>query len=189
MQSSALCRSRRELSNAYLLQNLASIQLLTSLVKFARSPCRDPPGGRKRPRPAGFSDDWDAIQEQCRADGGSILTVSGIPRGLSKDRIGNFFRGLGAIGIGNFEGMGVQNRFQQGGVVPLSVRVAVPKDTDFEGEMAARSAELYSAGLDGKLYSAKKERTLAVIERDGQPVLQPAHELSLPAAADPVVHP
>ena len=44
MQRSALCRSRRELSNAYLLANLASIQLRTNLVKFARSPCTDPPG-------------------------------------------------------------------------------------------------------------------------------------------------
>ena len=42
MQSSALCRSRRELSN---LQNLASIQPRTSLVKFTCSPRTDPPGG------------------------------------------------------------------------------------------------------------------------------------------------
>ena len=33
-----MCRSRRELSNEYYLQNLASIQPRTSLVKFARSP-------------------------------------------------------------------------------------------------------------------------------------------------------
>ena len=44
MQRSALCRSRRELSNVYYLQNLASIQPLTSPFKFARSPRTDPPG-------------------------------------------------------------------------------------------------------------------------------------------------
>ena len=57
MQRSALCRSRRELSwsslNMYFsyvpsiifsLQNLASIQPRTSLVKFVRSPRTDPPG-------------------------------------------------------------------------------------------------------------------------------------------------
>ena len=44
MQRSALCRSWRELSNEYLLANLASIQPRTSLVKFARSPRTDPPG-------------------------------------------------------------------------------------------------------------------------------------------------
>ena len=37
MQRSALCRSRRELSNAYFLANLASIQPRTSPVKFVRS--------------------------------------------------------------------------------------------------------------------------------------------------------
>ena len=36
MQRSALCRSRRELSNAYFVANLASIQPRTSPVKFAR---------------------------------------------------------------------------------------------------------------------------------------------------------
>ena len=42
VQRSAFCRSRRELSNAYLfLQILASIQPRTSPVKFARSPCTD----------------------------------------------------------------------------------------------------------------------------------------------------
>ena len=37
MQRSALCRSRRELSNAYLLAKLASIQPRTSPLKFAAS--------------------------------------------------------------------------------------------------------------------------------------------------------
>ena len=37
VQKSALCRSRRELSNDYLLANLASIQPRTSPVKFAAS--------------------------------------------------------------------------------------------------------------------------------------------------------
>ena len=50
VQRSALCRSRRELSNeiaiptSIYLQNLASIQPRTSLVKFARCPRTDPPG-------------------------------------------------------------------------------------------------------------------------------------------------
>ena len=44
---------RRELSNAYfellvLLKKLASIQLITSPAKFARSPRTDPPSGRAR---------------------------------------------------------------------------------------------------------------------------------------------
>ena len=38
VQRSALCRSRRELSNEYLLANLASIQPRTSPVKFAKAP-------------------------------------------------------------------------------------------------------------------------------------------------------
>ena len=51
MQRSAFCRSRRELSNELIptsiyLQHLPSIQPRTSLVKFARSPCTDPPGLR-----------------------------------------------------------------------------------------------------------------------------------------------
>ena len=47
VQRSALCRSRRELSNEYFtiyLQNVASIQPRTSPEKFARSPRTDPPG-------------------------------------------------------------------------------------------------------------------------------------------------
>ena len=44
VQRSALCRSRREFSHEYFLQNLASTQPRTSLVKLARSPCTDPPG-------------------------------------------------------------------------------------------------------------------------------------------------
>ena len=59
MQRSALCRSRRKLSNETLiptsiyLQNLASIQPRTSRVKFARSPRTDLPGVcvRLHPRP------------------------------------------------------------------------------------------------------------------------------------------
>ena len=43
-----MCRSWRELSilipTSIYLQNVASIQPRTSLVKFARSPCTDPPG-------------------------------------------------------------------------------------------------------------------------------------------------
>ena len=41
---SALCRSRRELSNEYFCANLASIQPRTILLKFARSPRTDPQG-------------------------------------------------------------------------------------------------------------------------------------------------
>ena len=49
MQRSALCRSRRELSNEYLLAKIGfdtaeTSQPRTSLVKFARSPRTDPPG-------------------------------------------------------------------------------------------------------------------------------------------------
>ena len=44
MQRSALCRSRREVSNDIWLQSSASIQRRTSPVKFARSPRTDPPG-------------------------------------------------------------------------------------------------------------------------------------------------
>ena len=44
VQRSALCRSRRELSNASFLAEFGSIQLRTSPVKFACSPRTDPPG-------------------------------------------------------------------------------------------------------------------------------------------------
>ena len=48
VQRTVLSGSRRELSNEYYsisirLQHLASIQPRTSLIKFARSPCIDPP--------------------------------------------------------------------------------------------------------------------------------------------------
>ena len=42
-----MCRFRRELSSIYL-QNLASLQARTSLVKFARSPRTDIPGQREK---------------------------------------------------------------------------------------------------------------------------------------------
>ena len=50
VQRSALCRSRRELSNAYFLQNLASIQPRTSPLKFAatQGPATAPPGPPSR---------------------------------------------------------------------------------------------------------------------------------------------
>ena len=100
MQRSALCRSRRELfPTSIYLQNLASIQLRTSLVKFARSPRTDPPGLREplrhradapegllRPSCPRVPAQAQAAVSDVRRDG-DLLRLPGPPGGADRDQL------------------------------------------------------------------------------------------------------
>ena len=72
MQSSALCRSRRELSSAYFLakfKTFASIQPRTSPVKFARSSRYD--RGQRTRVPAGGAGAGDGLRDETAGRGGA----------------------------------------------------------------------------------------------------------------------
>ena len=107
-------------------------------------------------------EEWEAIKRDCRADGGSILKITGLPTGQSKETIVDFFCDIGAIGVGKIEGMVARRSI-------VSAEVAVPKDSDFEKNMAKRAAELHSQSKE------KTRRKLQVMKRqpDCRPVQNP----------------
>ena len=91
------------------------------------------------------------------------MKMSGISKCVSKQRIYDFVMDIGAIGHDKVEGQSTKG-------VPISVRVAVPKDSDFEKKMAARTSELSHGAQD--TVSTRKS-TLAVVERNGVAVSPP----------------